>query len=270
MKKGSLCFVLIAIVSFGALPVFGDSSTVAMESRILDSFDGSPYTIDNVEYHYTWKAVGSKFITKEAGDQTFPVVNPVPTAPQALTRQNPEAKSLGLQGSFDRKGWNWIDVYPTHADGDGAAIEIPLLGRTRFIDLWVWGSNLDYTLEAYIRDNQGIIHMIPMGSLRYAGWRNLRVEVPAGIKMVSNVLPRSTHNTSFVKFRVWTNPTERTYVDLERDPNGKITKLIPFYVYFAQLKVLTDVYETVYDGDLLAEPLQIEQVWSGAEPAGGN
>jgi hypothetical protein len=119
-------------------------------------------------------------------------------------------------------------------------------------------------LEAYVRDNQGIMHMIPMGSLRYTGWKNLRVAVPNGIPMVSNVLPRSTHNTTFVKFRVWTNPNERTYVDLTRDSNGKITKLVPFYVYFAQLKVLSDIYESVYDGDLLAEPLEVEKVWSGA------
>jgi hypothetical protein len=268
MKKGSLlagCFILF--VSFTAIPVFGDSNTVAMESIILDDFNGSPYTIDGTEYHYTWKTVGSKFSTK-TDTQTFPVVSPVPTAPQALTRQNPEAKSLGLQGAFDRHGWNWIDVYPTYTDGDGQPIEIPLRGRTRFIDVWVWGSNLDYTLEAYIRDNQGMIHIIPLGSLRYAGWKNLRTAIPNGIPMISNVLPRSTHATTFVKFRVWTNPEERTYVEVSRDPNGKITNLVPFYVYFAQLKVLTDIYESVYDGDLLAEPLEIEKVWSGAAGTG--
>ncbi|GMO48453.1 MAG: flagellar filament outer layer protein FlaA [Termitinemataceae bacterium] len=272
VNRLTVCFALLAIVSFGALPVFGDSSTVALESRILDKFDGSPYIIDNVEHHYTWKAVGSKFITKTDA-QTFPIVTPVTAAPQALSRQNPEAKSLGLQGAFDRKGWNWIDIYPTESDGDNP-VEIPLLGRTRFIDAWVWGSNLDYTLEAYIRDNRGIIHTVTLGSLRYQGWRNLRTAVPESLPMISNILPRSTHATTFVKLRVWTRPGERTFVDLERDQNGKIVKLIPFYIYISQLKVLSDVYETVYDGDLLAEPQKIEEIWSGvdtaAPPAGNN
>ncbi|GHT48567.1 membrane protein [Spirochaetia bacterium] len=270
MKRGSLIGVaLITLFSVGALPVFGDSSTVAMESITLDSFDGSPYRIDGVDYHYVWKAVGSKFITK-TDSQVFPIVNPVTTGPQSLIRQNPEAKSLGIQGAFDRKGYNWIDIYPTHADGDGLPIEIPLRGRTRFVDMWVWGANLDYTLEVYLRDNQGMIHSIKLGNLHYSGWKNLRAAVPNGIPMVSNVLPRSTHATSFVKFRVWTNPMERTYVDLTRDSNGKIMKLVPFYIYFSNLKVLSDIYETFYDGDLLAEPLHIEQVWSGANATAGN
>ncbi|GMO24142.1 MAG: flagellar filament outer layer protein FlaA [Termitinemataceae bacterium] len=267
--RAGFAVCLILFISFLAVPVFGDSSTVAMESIILDSFDGSPYKIDGVEYHYNWKAVASKFTTK-TDDQVFPVLAPVTTAPQALQRQNANAKSLGLQGSFDRRGFNWVDIYPTYADGDGQPIEIPLRGRTRFIDVWVWGSNLDYTLEAYIRDNQGMIHTVLMGHLRYAGWKNLRTAVPSGLPMVSNVLPRSTHATTFVKFRVWTNPAERTYVDLSRDQNGKITKLVPFYIYFSQLKVLNDVYETVYDGDILAEPLEIEKVWSGTASAGNN
>ncbi|GMO27410.1 MAG: flagellar filament outer layer protein FlaA [Termitinemataceae bacterium] len=270
MNKGSFVSAcLIIFLSFLTMPAYSDSSTVAMESIILDNFDGTPYKIDGVDTHYTWKTDASKFITK-TDSQQFPVLTPVSTAPTALIRQNPNAKSLGLQGSFDRRGWNWIDIYPTYTDGDGQPIEIPLRGRTRFVDLWVWGSNLDYTLEAYIRDNRGIIHTIPMGSLRFAGWRNLRTEVPSGIPMVSNILPRSTHKTTFVKFRVWTNPSERTFVDLERDKNGKITNLIPFYIYFAQVKVLSDIYETIYDGDLLAEPLEIKKVWDGTGTAAGN
>ena len=119
MKTGSskfFCLVLFVILS--AIPVFSDSNTIALESIILDSFDGTPYVVDGEEYKYTWKVSGSKFSTK-TDSQTFPIILPVPAAPQALLRQKPEIKSIGIQGAFDRQGYNWIDVYPTLADGDG-------------------------------------------------------------------------------------------------------------------------------------------------------
>jgi ligand-binding SRPBCC domain-containing protein len=58
---------------------------------------------------------------------------------------------------------------------------------------------------------------------------------------------------TFVKFRVWTSPEER--VD-------------NFYVYFDNVKVLTDNFEAVYDGDDLATIHKTRQLW-GAAPAAG-
>jgi hypothetical protein len=269
MKTGSLkLFCLVLFVSLSAIPAFSDSSTVALESIVLDAFDGTPYVVEGEEYKYTWKVSGSKFSTK-TDTQTFPIISPVATAPQALLRQKPDIKSIGIQGAFDRHGYNWIDIYPTLTDGDGQPIEIPLQGRTRVIDVWVWGSNLNYNIEAYLRDNRGMIHSVPLGSLKYIGWRNLRVDVPVGIPMVSNILPRSTDDTKFVKFRLWTSPGERSYVNVKRDINGKITEIVPFYVYISQLKVLADIYESVYDGDELSYPKNTEKLWADAG-AGAN
>ena len=98
-----------------------------------------------------------------------------------------------------------------------------------------------------------------LGSLRYAGWRNLRVAVPASLPFYSNVLPRSTTLTTFVKFRIWTNPGERTAVS--RDRNGNI---IPFNVYFSQLKVLSDVYQSFYDGEELSTQKKTEELWGAS------
>ncbi|MDR3301113.1 MAG: flagellar filament outer layer protein FlaA [Spirochaetaceae bacterium] len=278
MNKGSLV-AIFSILFFGSLAVsaFADSSTVEMSSRILDSFDGTPYVVDGEEYHYTWQAVASKYTTKTS-EQSFPIANVVNTAPLTLTRLAGEggAKSLGVQGAFDRNGYNWIDIYPTISGGAEQAAEIPLLGRTRAIDVWVWGSNLNYTLEAYIRDNKGMIHVIPLGNLHYVGWKNLRSNIPTSIPMVTNIIPRSTHAVTFVKFRLWADPKEKAYLDVEHDATGKVTKIIPFYLYISQLKVLTDVYETIYDGDELANPKTVNELWSSAggaapnAPAGNN
>jgi hypothetical protein len=296
MKKGILA-AIFSMLWLGSVAgvAFADSSTVEMQSRILDAFNGAPYLIDGESFHYTWKAVASRYTTK-TDSQSFPQIGIVDTAPVQLTRIAADKngapdykgdneptygtvnaqtnKSLGIQGSFDRQGYNWIDVYPTLDQGDGNPVEIPLLGRTRVIDMWVWGSNLNYALEAYIRDDNGVIHNIPMGSLKYTGWKDLRVSVPADIPQVRNTIPRTTHGTTFVKFRIWTDPTEKTYSTITRTITGKIVNVMPFYVYFAQFKVLTDTYETTYDGDQLADPKFVTNLWkqgdSGAQSQGDN
>ncbi|MDR2864400.1 MAG: hypothetical protein LBV68_02185 [Spirochaetaceae bacterium] len=280
MKKGSL-FAIFSIIFLGSLSIstYADSNTVEMSSRILDSFDGTAYVVDGEEYHYTWQAVASRYTTKTS-DQSFPQIGVINTAPTVLERLagDKDVKSLGIQGSFDRRAYNWIDIYPTASGGDGQPAEIPLLGRTRVIDIWAWGSDLNYYLEAYVRDTRGMIHVIPLrtpeanpaGSLRYRGWKNLTGTIPAGIPMVSNVVPRSNHASTFVKFRLWTDPSERTYIDVERDSSGKVTKIVPFYLYIAQLKVLSDIYDTIYDGDRLANPKLADQLWSSSGSGGGN
>jgi hypothetical protein len=246
MKQGSfkaVCLVLLAIIAVSA--AFGDDITINSTSIILESFDGdSPYE---------WKATGSKFATK-TDDGEWPQYTLVAAWPQALhgiNREGKDLKSLGIWGKFDRQGFNWIDIYPVEAgsddDGDGFNnAEIPIPGRLQYMDVWVWGSNLDYNLEAYFRDYQGVVHVVDVGRLNYQGWKNLQVRIPARIPQSKRVLPRLAALT-FIKFRVWTPPTE---------------PVADFRIYFDQFKILTDTYETLFDGDELALPERIEELWN--------
>jgi hypothetical protein len=43
-----------------------------------------------------------------------------------------------------------------------------------------------------------------------------------------------------------------------------------FYVYFKQLKALTDTFETMFDGDQLADPDVIPGLWTGGEGMSGS
>ncbi|MFP3043345.1 flagellar filament outer layer protein FlaA [Treponema primitia] len=245
MKQGSfkaVCLVLLAIIAVGA--AYGDDITINSTSVILESFDGdSPYV---------WKVMGSKFATKtDAG--TWPQASIIAAWPQALfgtNREGKELKSLGVWGKFDRQGFNWIDIYPTAAgssDGEGPNnVEIPIPGRIQYMDIWTWGSNLNYTLEAYFRDYQGVIHIVELGHINYQGWRDLQVRIPASIPQSKRVLPRLASLT-FVKFRVWTPPTE---------------PVADFRIYFDQFKILTDTFESLFDGDELALPERVEELWN--------
>jgi hypothetical protein len=262
MKQGSFRAVRLIIFLFVMLGLtlssaFGDEKTVDFESIVLEPFNGDTaheWTFGGRTYNYDfeWKVDASKFASK-IDDESYPKITYVPSWPMALfgsNRDGRDIQSFGIWGKFDRRGYNWIDIYPvkvgTENDGDEAEIfEIPIPGRINYLDMWVWGSNLNYYMEAYFRDHQGVVYSLYMGNLAYQGWKNLRTRIPTNIPQSKRVLPRLAGLT-FVKFRIWTTPVER--VD-------------NFYVYFKQMKVLTDTFESLFDGDELADPERVQELW---------
>jgi len=245
MKHGAFkAFCLIVMASIAGASAFGDENTVNLESKILESFDG--------DSAYEWRTVASKFATK-TDEGSYPRVSLIATWPSALfgnNRDGADLKSLGIMGKFDRRGYNWIDIYPVATGGGENADpeEIPIPGRATYLDLWVWGSNLNFSIEAYVRDYRGVVHVINMGNINYTGWKNLRANIPNNIPQSKRILPHFA-GLKFVKFRIWTQPVEQ--VD-------------NFYIYFDQFKVLTDTFETIYDGDELTNPERIQELWADA------
>jgi hypothetical protein len=245
MKHGSfraVCLIFLACLT--VLSASGDENTVNLESIVLEDFNNDGNSL------YEWRLDASKFATK-TDDETFPKLSYVSSWPAAIfgaNREGKDLKSLGIWGRFDRRGYNWIDVYPVAAGGGDEAelVEIPIPGRARYLDMWVWGSNLNYYIEVFVRDHQGIVHAIRLGEIGYTGWKNLRATIPNNIPQSKRVLPRLAALT-FVKFRIWTQPAE---------PVGN------FYIYFDQFKVLTDTFEINYDGDELADPERVQELWN--------
>jgi hypothetical protein len=243
MKHGSfkiICLIIWACVA--VLSSYGDDITNDFETRILEAFNG--------DSEYTWKTAASKFAT-ETDEASYPLLTYVEAWPIAAFGQNRDGsqdlKSLGIHGRFNRMGYNWIDVYPVKSDdSDENPAEIPIPGRVRNVDMWVWGSNLNFYIEVFLRDYRGVVHSMKLGDINYTGWRNLRLVVPNTIPQSKRILPRYA-GLSFVKFRIWTQPFER---------------VADFYVYFKQLKVLTDVFESYYDGDDLADPQRVDELWA--------
>ena len=262
MRQGSfravrLAVILLFMLSLAGFSLFGDENTADYMSIILENFTGETnheWTFGGrvFSYDFEWALDASKFASR-VNNEDFPKMTRVPAWPMALygtNRNNLDIQSLGIWGKFDRRGYNWVDIYPvvpgTGGDGeDPEPFEIPIPGRIQSMDMWVWGSNLNYYMEAYFRDYQGVVHSLYMGNLAYQGWRNLRLKIPTNIHQSKRILPRLAGLT-FVKFRIWTTPVER--VD-------------DFYVYFNQLKVLTDTFESLFDGDDLADPYQVQHFW---------
>ena len=263
MKQGSfkalrLMVLLFFMLSMMGFSTFADEATPNWQSFILEAFNGESarewdFGGRTHTFDFEWRADASRF-TSTIDDVTFPQLSFIQAWPMALFGNNIEGRdlrSLGIWGKFDRRGHNWIDIYPVTIgdDGEEQPFEFPIPGRVRYMDMWVWGSNLNYTLEAYVRDHNGVVHRIPMGSLGFQGWRNMRARIPNHIPQTRRVLPRYA-GLSFVKFRIWTTPMER--VD-------------NFFVYFNQLKILTDTFETLFDGSDLADPDRVQELWGQAQ-----
>jgi hypothetical protein len=248
MKQVS--FKIICVIFLVCVTVFSgygnDDMAVLWETIVIESFNGDE------DSKYIWKTEASRFSTRTE-DVTFPVLSFVEAFPSQafrINRNNPETiRSLGIHGRFDRRGYNWIDIYPVlRDDPDERAVGIPIPGRVRTIDMWVWGANFRYYIEIYLRDFQGVPHVLKLGDINYRGWRNLSVNIPTRIQQTRRTLP-SHAGLEFLKFRIWTQPVER--VD-------------DFYVYFKQLKILTDMFERMFDGDDLADPEFVEQIWANS------
>jgi len=279
MKYGSFrvfCLVLLAGIAFVA---FGDDRTVNFESKILETFDNTENSL------YVWHRDSSRFaVGRDPADKDnpafaslaletgefFPRLDFFEIWPQALFRNNPdkrELRSLGIWAKFKRGGFNWIDIYPTlKSEGENAApYEIPIPGRVRYIDMWVWGMNLNINIEVYLRDQQGVVHTVYLGSLDYEGWKNLKAVVPNNVPQrrrilidsrTSNILNANERNSvylKFIKFRIWTTPREAVG---------------DFYVYLDQFKVLTDIFETLFDGDDMTNPDWIREHWESSAGSG--
>jgi hypothetical protein len=186
-----------------------------------------------------WKVSASRFTTEGYPQMKFNVEG----VPIALTGSYAEGENkyvAGIRGSFTRKGYNRINIYPEQ--------EIVVPGHAKKIDVWVWGANYYYTLEAHLRDYRGIVYRIPLGSLHFMGWRNLSTVIPTQIPQYVRYLPMEKPLT-FVRFVIWTEPTER--VD-------------DYIIYLDHFKVMTDVYRERFDGDRLAD--NWKEIWT--EPGG--
>ena len=263
MKQASfravrLAVFLLVTLSLTAFPVFGQEKPIDHLSIVLEDFSGETakewsFGGRTFSYEFDWALDASKFATN-VNDDPFPKLANVAAWPMQLfgtNRNNLDLKSLGIWGRFDRRGYNWIDVYPivpgSAQDGEPPQpFEIPMPGRLQYLDMWVWGSNHNFYIEAYFRDYQGVVHSLYMGDIAYTGWRNLRVRIPNNIPQSRRTLPRLA-GLSFVKFRIWTTPIER--VD-------------NFHVYFNQMKILTDTFESLFDGDELTDPDHIRELWA--------
>ncbi len=240
MRRGSLHFVCLLMLLLLLTPTLlvADEKTLNLESRVLETFDPDTRTSE-------WLVRGSKFVT-----EGYPKQNFVESWPEAMFGANIEQKELEVLGThfkFDRQGYNYIEFIPVTTDSEGEIVHNPIdiPGRVQQIDFWAWGSDFDYYMEAHIRDFRGVVHTLYMGDLNFVGWRNMRVDIPSYIPQSQQYAPYLS-SLKLEKLVMWTKPQERVF---------------NCYLYLDHIKVLTDVFVSRFDGDTLARPEKVQEIW---------
>jgi len=247
MKKGGLLTIwLLILMCLLASPLFSQqtSETTNFQSIVLDSFDNPDEN--------QWIVRGSKFINADyVSDQGLVDSELVKAWPDALYRDPPEGqdvRSLGIHAAFDRMGYNYLEIIPAKTDDSGNLVSNPIRipGKVQTMDMWVWGSNRDFYIEAQLRDYRGIVHTVQFGNIDFRGWHNIRMTVPTSIPQDVVYVPQEK-GLELVKLVLWTRPDERVN---------------EFYVYLDQLKCFTNTFRDPFDGERLADPAYVKQLWS--------
>lgn len=254
-QSGWICLCLM-LVMFFSLPVFAQPSDKSVETIVIDDFD-------NQDAHdWVWTVQASKFVHKGSleGD-VYPKCGYVPGIPNSLrayrTDDDTTPLVFGAQVSYDRKGDNWLEIYPADPASEKDPKEpyceereafcdpnnpepsgINLSGDVTQIDFWVWGSNYNYALDLIVRDCNGAVHVLPATTMNFEGWRNIVVQIPSWLKQETR-LRSVADNMKFLGFRVTANP-------------GEYAK--DFTIYFDRIRYTTNTLNTVYDGYDLRHP----------------
>jgi hypothetical protein len=210
-----LFFVLLAVVALLTGVSYGHSDN---QSKNVTSI-----AIEDFDQLWTWKAKPGTIDEAKAQikiiDSGAELALLYPEEEKGKTR-----KSLGFKCGFLHRGYNWVEFYPP------GVIELP--GKSKQIQIWVCGMKYNYTLEIYVEDYRGMIHKIEMGSLYFSGWRSLTRDLPSYIPQEEENYPKD-------------RPLRITKIVVRADPYERIDR---FYVYFDQIKVITDVYSEQFDG----------------------
>lgn len=249
MRRGigvSILLVLLLTAAAGA-----DEVTRNWQSIVLEDFDDGDSQ---------WIVRGGKFLAVEdadgdgepENDYEYPFEYQIVDGVWPEEMGEPESDNpgvFGVQAAFTRRGYNYLEFVPIEdepdEDGNPVPRGITIPGRPEAIDLWAWGANYDYYLEVQVRDYRGIVHNLKVGDLGYAGWRNLVTDIPNYIPRAVRFVPQR-RRMELVKVVLWTRPEE---------------SVAGFHFYLDQIKVLTDMFETGFDGEQLAEPDFVQEVW---------
>jgi len=181
----------------------------------------------------------------------------IPEKWSPLNKGLDKKKCLGVHFKFRYPGFNSVHLLPplevqwddptkkvlTYDSRTGQEVQeraIQLPGRAKAISVWVHGRGNNYDLEVWVKDYKGDVHILKMGSLNFVGWRPMKAYIPEYVPQETNSYPQ-TRVTKIVRFVIRAKP----------DAGSE-----DVFLFFDQIKVLTDTFEVNFDGQNLHQLME--------------
>jgi len=167
-------------------------------------------------------------------------------------------KTLGVHFRFRYPGNNsvsleppmeldWKDRTPVltydqalRKDVSERGIQLP--GRAKAVSMWIHARGFPYTVELWVKDFKGDVHILEKQSINFVGWRPMTFDIPENMPQSSDTYP-VTRVSKLVRIVI------REVTNVTGEYSGTSTRnSSDVYVFFDQIKVLTDTYEVYFDG----------------------
>lgn len=258
------------IITNAPVDVTGDETRAV----VIEDFENGQVaeTVDQDGWYVT---TNPKRYTKGSDEETLKNKNPVMTLDLKYINSGPnemrvedatsvtglgktKEKSLGLRFRFRYPGTNSVSLEPPlevdwkertpvltydqalRKDVQERGIQLP--GRAKAVSLWVHARGFPYTIELWVKDYKGDVHILDKQSINFVGWRPLTFQIPGYVPQVADTYP-VTRVVKLVRIvlREVTNVSGLHTGTSARNPSDA-------YVFFDQIKVLTDTYEVYFDG----------------------
>lgn len=230
-------FGLYSLFLLGGFGLFGVAEGVFSQKNPKTSYEAS-FLWFNFEKepitHYTF--TGSKYLLTDEIKKGF--YDGVPQQLKYLRKRDVKiakplkssAKSLGINVSWSRQGYNWIDI---HLAKSHPLYDKPFPGKAKRLDLWVWGANYDYMLYVTLENVDGFTYDLLVGNLKFYGWKKMSVDIPPRLMVKKRHLAKEVNGLRFRRFRVYSSPLER----VDR-----------YSLFIDYVRIHTDLMGVYYDG----------------------
>lgn len=234
MLRKSLMILSVLLLLLPFVAVAQDAAAAAGMGGVRAGEGPKEFLLDTFEDEGHWHAS----ISNDVGYPTVKYIegSPIEKKPekedQAGNTDIVDAKVLGVKIDFIKRAWVPIIIKPD--------TPIEIRGLTRSFSFFTIGRQYNHNLSVLLKNYDGRDFVIPVGRIDHYGWQKMTVDIPVTIDQQDPNYP-ARGGLEFVGFLIDLNPME-----IRGD----------FYVYFDDLRVVTDLKYEEYD-----EPDDIKDTW---------
>ena len=149
----------------------------------------------------------------------------------------PDNKVLGVKVSYYRRGYNSFEVE--------AVKPLPVEGIAKTANVWVVGRSYPHTMKLIVEDFWGKRFELYVGKLNHSGWKLMTVAIPPqNAAGRTGIVQKDYHYSTTMGLKI-------VGFRIECDPEEAYGH---YYIYFDDLRVVSDLYEVdMRDDDDMAD-----------------